>query len=196
VIIDMSAILAILFQEADAPQYAQVIAVAEVCRMSAANYLEAALNVDHRGDGEASRQLDGFIERAQIQIEAVTFNSLIGARREVYRASQLVRNAKPAWYDEAPRRLDPQHPVRLPDEIYHFLLPDPGMANYNDKVARKLYPTDFERLKRWRKEFVKPLERHEIARLQQLSAPVDDLWQQHTVILARDREATEDPLPV
>jgi hypothetical protein len=41
-------------------------------------------------------------------------NSLIGARREVYRASQLVRNVKPAWYDEAPRRLDPQQPVRQP----------------------------------------------------------------------------------
>jgi hypothetical protein len=32
--------------------------------------------------------------------------------------------------------------------------------------------------------------------LQQLSALVDDLWQQHTIILARDREATEDPPPV
>ena len=123
-------------------------------------------------------------------------NSLIGARREVYRAAQLVRNAKPAWYDEAPRRLEPQHPVRQPDEIYHFLLPDPGMANYTDKVARKLYPTDFERLKQWRKDFIKPLERHEIARLQQLSAMVDDLWQQHATVLAQDREATEDPLPV
>jgi hypothetical protein len=123
-------------------------------------------------------------------------NSLIGARREVYRASQLVRNAKPAWYDEAPRRLEPQNPVRQPDEIYHFLLPDPGMANYTDKVARKLYPTDFERLKQWRKDFIKPLERHEIARLQQLSAMVDDLWQEHARVLARDREATEDPLPV
>jgi hypothetical protein len=63
-------------------------------------------------------------------------------------------------------------------------------------VARKLYPTDFERLKQWRKEFIKPLEQHEIARLQQLSGMIDDLWQQHTVILGRDREATEDPLPV
>ena len=123
-------------------------------------------------------------------------NSLIGARREVYRASQLVRNAKPAWYDEAPRRLDPQDPVRQPDEIYHFLLPDPGMANYTDKVARKLYAEDCERLKQWRRDFIKPLERHEIARLQQLSALVDDLWQEHTRVLARDREATEDPLPV
>ena len=83
---------------------------------------------------------------------------MIGARREVYRASQLVRNAKPAWYDEAPRRLDPQQPMRQPDELYHFLLPDPGMANYTDKVARKLYAADFERLKQWRKECSDPLD--------------------------------------
>jgi hypothetical protein len=148
--------------------------------------------------GEAAAE-DGAPRQARVPwfgYQLFTGNSLIGARREVYRASQLVRNAKPAWYDEAPRRLDPQQSVRQPDEIYHFLLPDPGMANYTDKVARTLYPTDFERLKQWRKEFLKPLERHEIARLQQLSSLVDDLWQQHTVILARDREATEDPLPV
>ena len=80
-IIDTSALLAILFQEADAPQYAQVIAMAEVCRMSAANYLEAAINMDHRGDREASRQLDVFIERAQIHIEAVTFEQVRIARQ-------------------------------------------------------------------------------------------------------------------
>jgi ribonuclease VapC len=81
VIIDTSAVLAILFQEADAPQYAQVIAMAEVCRMSAANYLEATLNVDHRGDREASRQLDVFIERAQIHVETVTFEQVRIARQ-------------------------------------------------------------------------------------------------------------------
>jgi hypothetical protein len=148
--------------------------------------------------GEAETE-DGAPRQARVPwfgYQLFAGNSLIGARREVYRASQLVRNAKPAWYDEAPRRLEPQNPVRQPDEIYHFLLPDPGMANYTDKVARKLYATDFERLKQWRKDFIKLLERHEIARLQQLSALVDDLWQQHTGVLARDREATEDPLPV
>ena len=80
-IIDTSALLAILFQEADAPRYAQVIALAEVCRMSAANYLEAAVNVDHRGDREASRQLDVFIERAQIHVETVTFEQVRIARQ-------------------------------------------------------------------------------------------------------------------
>jgi hypothetical protein len=35
-------------------------------------------------------------------------NSLIGARREVWPAQRLIKNANPKWYDEAPRRLAPQ----------------------------------------------------------------------------------------
>ena len=89
-----------------------------------------------------------------------------------------------------------QRPDRAADEIYHFLLPDPGMASYTDKVARGLYPNDFERLKEWRKQFHRPLEPHEIARLQQLSARIDELWPEHMQWLARDRVRTEDALTV
>jgi hypothetical protein len=123
-------------------------------------------------------------------------NSLIGARNEVYNASALQKGAKPRWYEEAPRRLDPQRPDRKPSEIYHFLLPDPGMANYSDKVAKSLYSDDFKRLKDWRRAFTAPLQAHEIARLQQLSARVDALWAEHAQWLARDRKATEDPMAV
>lgn len=127
-------------------------------------------------------------------------NSLIGARREVWPAQRLLKNANPKWYDEAPRRLVPQAgsegSLRGKDEVYHFLLPDPGMASYTDKVAKSLYPADFERIKTWRKEWTKPLEHHEIARLQQLSDKVDALWQEHVQALIRDRAATEDPLSV
>ncbi len=123
-------------------------------------------------------------------------NSLIGARNEVYDASCLVAKAKPAWHEQAPRRLDPRTPDRKASEVYHFLLPDPGMAHYTDKVARSLYPGDFARLKAWRKEFCKPLESHELARLQQLSAKIDALWDEHAAWLARDRARTEDPLAV
>ena len=132
-------------------------------------------------------------------------NSLIGSRREVYPSSRLGKKAKPAWYEEAPRRLaplsllpatDPSAPPagRRPDEIYHFLLPDPGMAAYEDKVAKSLYLADFERLKTWRKTFTQPLETHEIVRLQKLSEEVDTLWAEHVQALIRDRVATEDPL--
>lgn len=127
-------------------------------------------------------------------------NSLIGARREVWPAQRLVKNANPKWYDEAPLRLAPQttqsYGQREKNEVFHFLLPDPGMANYTDKVAKTLYPEDFERLKAWRKEWIKPLEHHEIARLQQLSDKIDALWREHVDALIRDRAATEDPLVV
>ena len=121
-------------------------------------------------------------------------NSLIGARREVFAASLLKKGSKPAWYDEAPRRLDPQAPTRKADEIYHFLLPDTGMANYTDKVAKQLYKDDFDRLKAWRTAMNKPLEAHEIKRLQQLSDAIDQLWAEHAKQVAADRKRTEDPL--
>lgn len=124
-----------------------------------------------------------------------TGNSLIGARQQVYRASALKKGAKPAWHEEAPRRVNLAEP-READEIWHFLLPDPGMANYSDKDAKKLYPEDFERLKQWRRTFCASLDTHEIARLQQLSVRVEQLWDEHTKALARDRDRTEDSLSV
>ena len=121
-----------------------------------------------------------------------TGNSLVGARREVYPVSALKREAKPIWYKLAPRRLDPQKPDRKPEEIYHFLLPDAGMANYADKVAEQLYPNDFQRIKDWRDKFCKPLDQHEINRLLQLSEAIDKLWEEHTEQLAKDRVRTQD----
>jgi hypothetical protein len=117
-------------------------------------------------------------------------NSLIGARREVYAAADLHNGKKAAWFEQAPRLvfspppqagegLGEREQSRRPDEIYHFLLPDPGMANYTDKVAKSLYPQEFEQLKQWRRAFIAPLAAHEIARLQQLSAKVDELWAEH-----------------
>jgi len=122
-------------------------------------------------------------------------NSLIGARHQVYKASSLDKKAKPAWHEEPPRRATADQP-RQPDEIWHFLLPDPGMADYTDKTAKALYKPEFEHLKAWRAAMKKPLEPHELKRLQQLSARVQDLWREHTQALARDRARTEDPISV
>ena len=122
-------------------------------------------------------------------------NSLIGARHQVYGAGALKRSAKPAWHEEAPRDVNLAAP-RRPDEVWHFLLPDPGMADYGDKAAKQLYPEDFARLKAWRKDFTKALESNEIARLQQLSQQIDNLWAEHTKAMERDRKRTEDNLYV
>jgi ribonuclease VapC len=71
-IIDTSAVLAILFAEDDAERYADAIAGTEVRLMSAASYLEAGIVVDSQIGAAAGRQLDALISRAGIGVEAVT----------------------------------------------------------------------------------------------------------------------------
>ena len=124
-------------------------------------------------------------------------NSLVGARREVFSSTLLGARSSVKWHETAPERLDPRTLLaggRPEDAVYHFLLPDPGMADYSDKVAKSLYKADFDRLKAWRREFCKPLERHEVERLLQLSEAVDALWAEHSRQLAADRARTEDAL--
>ncbi|MEH6490473.1 Eco57I restriction-modification methylase domain-containing protein [Halopseudomonas sp.] len=131
-------------------------------------------------------------------------NSLIGARREVYPAVALKKQAKDGlWYNQPPRRLEPRTLLepsgeggRREQEIYHFLLPDPGMADYGDKVAKQLRPDAFRKLKEWKKDFCAPLEASEISLLQSLSQAVDRLWREHTQMLAQHRQRTEDTYPL
>ena len=78
---DSSAVLAILLAEDDAEEYARAIEAAEARRMSAANYLEAALVIDNRGDAIARREFDMFFRRAGIATEAATFEHAEIARQ-------------------------------------------------------------------------------------------------------------------
>jgi ribonuclease VapC len=71
-ILDTSAIIAILFDEDDAKIYAQAITRADACRLSAATFVETAIVVEAQTKNNGSRQLDAFIRRAGIVIEPVT----------------------------------------------------------------------------------------------------------------------------
>jgi ribonuclease VapC len=71
-IIDTSAIIAILRNEREAAFCVRVIAEADHCRVSAVNYVEAAVVIDASNDPIASRRFDEFVKTAQISIEAVT----------------------------------------------------------------------------------------------------------------------------
>jgi ribonuclease VapC len=84
-IIDSSALLAILFNESDAPVHAQAIANAPSVRISAANWLETAIRIDHGGSAIASNALDDLIREAHIQIAAVTAEQA-NIARQAYRA--------------------------------------------------------------------------------------------------------------
>ena len=63
-IVDTSAVLAILFAEEDASRYAEAIAGADERLISAANYLEAAIVIDNQVDAAAGRQFDALMSRA------------------------------------------------------------------------------------------------------------------------------------
>ena len=80
-IVDSSAIIAILFNEPDAALYAAAIANAQSCRISAANYVEAAVVVDSQSPVAGARQFDAFIRRAGIVIEPVTEEHALLARQ-------------------------------------------------------------------------------------------------------------------
>ena len=128
-------------------------------------------------------------------------NSLIGARRQVYAREKLKgRKRADLWFKEAPERVvsGPEGPElkRPPGTVYHFLLPDPGMADYRNKLAKKLEAENFDRLKKWRRGFFKGFGEADIIELEGLSDAVDRLWTFHTRQLARDHRDTEDPLPV
>jgi ribonuclease VapC len=71
-IVDTSAIIAILKEEDDAAFYAQTIAHADARRLSAASYLECGIVLDSQRDPIISRGLDELIQEAEFLIEPVT----------------------------------------------------------------------------------------------------------------------------
>lgn len=71
-IIDSSAIIAVLFNEPDAAAFAAAIAGADTCRISAVTYVETAVVVESQSPATGGRQFDAFLRRARIIIEPVT----------------------------------------------------------------------------------------------------------------------------
>lgn len=80
-IVDSSAVLAVLLHEKDARHYAGAIVTTIMpCRMSVANVLEASIVVESRGGAAAGHELDVFLERAGIELMPVTVEHLAAAR--------------------------------------------------------------------------------------------------------------------
>jgi len=79
-IVDTSAIIAILAAEPDADRYRQAIVRHEV-KTSAASYLEASIVLDRRGSVELSAELDRFLSWARATIEPVSATQARIARR-------------------------------------------------------------------------------------------------------------------
>ncbi len=146
-------------------------------------------------------------------------NSLIGARRQVF-SSEALKQAKAEnlWFNQTPNRLNPLGLVdahKLPEtstqtdhnnqtllnqrgaRVYHFLLPDPAMALYQDRVIRALATDEIRVINDWRTHFCKKAFSPEhIKQLQTFSDKIDELWQAHTQEQARIRDKTTDPFTI
>ena len=79
-IVDTSALLAILFGEPDAGRYEEALASAVHPRMSAVALLEAAMVIESRGGAKAGQELDALLEKAAIELVPVTAEQADAAR--------------------------------------------------------------------------------------------------------------------
>lgn len=71
-ILDASAIVAILRKEPEAAEFLTKIVQAQLCRVSAATYLEAGIVMDRAADPVISRRLDDLIKDTPISVEPFT----------------------------------------------------------------------------------------------------------------------------
>ncbi|MFZ1730547.1 MAG: hypothetical protein WBQ23_00425 [Bacteroidota bacterium] len=128
--------------------------------------------------------------------QLVCGNSLVGARRQIFRSAQL-RKAKdaPLWLDAVPERVQPGS-ERPADGVYHFLLPDRGMAAYADKVVKAMVPEELKSIKKWQTSFTASPGAGETEVLLRLSAAIDGLWERHTAQRRHIEELTEDTVDI
>ena len=83
-IIDSSALLAILRDEPEAAAYAEAIQGANNRRLSAVSFVEAAAVIDGSRDPVASRGFDDLLQEAQIGVDPVT-EAQARVARDAYR---------------------------------------------------------------------------------------------------------------
>ncbi|HEY4126326.1 MAG TPA: type II toxin-antitoxin system VapC family toxin [Rhizomicrobium sp.] len=83
-IVDSSAVVAILANEPEAEEFSGKVVAAKVCRMSVANFFEAAIVLDSKRSAAISRKLDDLVRRAEIHLTAVD-ETQARIAREAYR---------------------------------------------------------------------------------------------------------------
>jgi len=84
VILDTSALVAILFEEPEAESFASLILAADICRLSVVNHLELAIVLERQAKPDTARQAEAFLRAASIIIEPVTLQQGDLARQAYY----------------------------------------------------------------------------------------------------------------
>ena len=71
-ILDTSALVAILYREPEAKSFVERILAADVSRLSVANWIELAMVVERQLGADGMRQAEAFLRRAGVVVEPVT----------------------------------------------------------------------------------------------------------------------------
>jgi ribonuclease VapC len=71
-ILDTSALVAVLYGEPEARDFVERIRAADVCRISVANHVELSMAVESQLGLNGARQADAFLRRAGVVVEPVT----------------------------------------------------------------------------------------------------------------------------
>lgn len=127
--------------------------------------------------------------------QLVAGNSLVGARRQVFTPQPAPKKKGHFVFEGVPDRVKLGE-ARPGGAVYHFLAPDPGMCDYDDKVIRELAPGEIKTIKEWKKEFGQPFSASELKTLQKLSSAIDRLWQKHVEERRKLRADTRNTFPV
>lgn len=80
-IVDTSAIIAVLRNEPDAIDFGEAMRQSAICRMSAVSYVEAGIETDSNNNPVLSRKLDDLLRSVSMQIESVTLQQAQIARQ-------------------------------------------------------------------------------------------------------------------
>jgi hypothetical protein len=126
-----------------------------------------------------------------------TGNSLIGARRQVYSAEEVFSGGYAGKAPEDVPLGDGKGGFgpRPAGSVYHWLLPDKGMAAFDsDKVIKELAPKEVQAIKDWRKDFTRKISKAELKTMQALSDAADKLWEanwrERQMVIERTRQHT------
>lgn len=130
--------------------------------------------------------------------QLINGNSLIGARKECYSRHQIIDGIAKAsrWYNYAPQRVPIGEKRQPKTQIYHFLLGDPGMCDYNDKVIKELEKDNINIIKNWRNNFCNTYSDENIETLLRLSSKIDTLFDEQVKLRKEIEEKTADYLPI
>ncbi len=126
--------------------------------------------------------------------QLVAGNSLMGVRRQAFLRDQLSSDHR-EWLAAVSERV-PLGTERISGQIWHFLVPDQGMADYTDKAVKGMAPTEMKKVRDWRRDFLARFQAADVRAVERLSEAVDGLWKKHTEEIRQVRKETAPVFPV